>query len=88
MTIEESDFRLTSVNDSSIFFDLELITIVNKGKANERKEFKNVAYGISLESAIKKIAANRVSQKLDVCNLRDYIKEYKNSIDSIKSLIN
>ena len=47
MTIEESDFRLTSVNDYSNLFNLEILTVINKGKSNEGKEFKNVAYGVS-----------------------------------------
>ena len=35
MTIEESDFRLTSVTDYSNLFDLEILTTINKGKSNE-----------------------------------------------------
>ena len=87
MTIEESDFRLTSVNDYSNLFNLEILTVINKGKSNERKEFKNVAYGVSLENAIKKIAFYRTSMKLDTCNLKEYIETFKESLDSINSLI-
>ena len=87
MTIEESDFRLTSVNDYSNLFNLEILTVINKGKSNERKEFKNVAYGVSLENAIKKIAFYRTSMKLDTCTLKEYVETFKESLDSINSLI-
>ena len=87
MTIEESDFRLTSVNDYSNLFNLEILSVINKVKSNERKEFKNVAYGVSLENAIKRVAFYRTSMKLDTCTLKEYIETFKESLDSINSLI-
>lgn len=88
MTIEEKDFRLAPVSDSSICFDLELLyTIRPKGK-EERLEFKNVAYGISLETAIKKIAQHRVvcKHKDEAIKLLTYFSEFKKELDSLKEL--
>lgn len=87
MIIEERDFRLTPVKDSGDIFDLELLKTINKGKETERQEFKNVAYGITLETAIRYIANTRISANYpDVINLKTYLKEYKKIIDEIKKL--
>lgn len=87
MIIEESDFRLIPVKDSGDRFDLELLKVVNKGKETERQEFKNVAYGVTIESAIKYIANARVSaNNPESIDLKTYLKEYKKIIDDIKQL--
>ena len=88
MIIQEDDFKLTSVSDSSPLFDLELLKIVNKGKNNEKKEFQNAGYGLPLESAIKKIATYRLNNKLgdDPIGLKVYIEAYKEIVNEIKKL--
>ena len=87
MIIEESDFRLIPVKDSGDRFDLELLKVVNKGKETERQEFKNVAYGVTIESAIKYIANARVSaNNPESIDLKTYLKEYNKIIDDIKQL--
>lgn len=86
MIIEEKDFRLTPVSDSCPMFDLELLyTVRPKGK-EARQEFKNVAYGISLESALKKIIQYRISCKYDTINLATYLKEFKEELDLLRKL--
>lgn len=87
MIIEENDFKLTSIDDSSPFFDLELLfTIRPKGKES-RQEFKTVAYGITLETALKKIVNHRISNKYEnSINLSTYLKELKSEVESIKNL--
>lgn len=89
MVIEEKDFRLIPISESSPHFDLELLHLIKPKGKEPRLEFKNVAYGISLESAIKKIAHFRVS-----CNHRDeavqlvtYFEEFKYELDSLKELL-
>jgi hypothetical protein len=86
MIIEEKDFRLTPVSDSCPIFDLELLyTVRPKGK-EARQEFKNVAYGISLESALKKVIQYRLSCKYDTINLATYLKEFREELDSLRKL--
>lgn len=87
MTIEESDFRLTPINDSSPFFDLELLdTIRPKGK-EARQEFKNAAYGIKLETALRMIAHRRVCNKHpDTISMQTYLNEFKEEVKSLKAL--
>lgn len=90
MVITESDFKLTPISDSSPLFDLELLyTIKPKGK-EARQEFKIDSYGISLESAIKKIAQYRVTTKHkdEAIKLLTYFTEFKKELDSIKKLYN
>lgn len=85
MVIEESDFRLIPVKESGLLFDLELLKVINKGKENERTEFKNIAYGITIESALKYIANARINSKHnDSISLKQYLQEYKDIINSIK----
>lgn len=86
MVIEEKDFRLIPISDSNLFFDLELLyTVRPKGK-EARQEFKNVAYGISLNNALKKIIQYRLSHKYDTVDLATYLKEFRNELDSLKAL--
>lgn len=88
MIIEEKDFRLIPVSETSELFDLEVIYTVNKGKENERKEFRNVAYGVPLESAIKRIATYRLNNKLgdDPIGLKVYLETYKDIVNEVKKL--
>lgn len=88
MVIEESDFRLTSVNEYSTKWDLELLyTVRPKGK-EARTEFKAVAYGLPLESALKRVINFRINNKYqDVISLRDYLKEYKDQLNQLNHLL-
>lgn len=88
MIIEEKDFKLTPVNDSSVNFDLELLYKVQPRDKEARMEFKNVAYGITLNHAIHKIAQYRVNQKhkSEAITLLTYFKEFKEELDSLKAL--
>lgn len=88
MIIEESDFRLTPINESSPKFDLELLYTINPKGKESRKEFKIVAYGIGIEYAIKKIAHYRVCCKHneEAIRLLTYFEEFKEELDSLKAL--
>ena len=90
MIIEESDFKLIPVSESNPMFDLELLyTIKPKGK-EKRLEFKNAAYGVSLEAAIKKIIQYRIcsKHKEDAINLQTYLSEFKQQLKDLKNLFN
>lgn len=88
MVIEEKDFRLIPTSDSSLRFDLELLyTVRPKGK-EARQEFKNVAYGVCLDHAIRKIAHYRVNLKHEneAITLLTYFQEFTRELDSLKAL--
>lgn len=88
MTIEEADFRLTPCSEASPHFDLELLYVVNKGKDNERTEFRNAGYGLSLESAIRKITMSRIGNKYGegAISLKQFLEEFKGEIEKIKQM--
>lgn len=88
MTIEEADFRLTPCSEASSQFDLELLYVVNKGKDNERTEFRNAGYGLSLESAIRKITMSRIGNKYGkgTISLKQFLEEFKGEIEKIKQM--
>lgn len=87
MIIEEADFRLIPASETGNKFDLEFLYIVNKGKENERSEFKNAAYGITLETAIDYIANRRVINKNpDTITLKDWLIQYKDVKEELKKL--
>lgn len=64
MIIENNDYILEQLSDNSIFWDLTFPKVIHKGKDNERIEFKDPIYGITLDSAKKRIALFRVNNKL------------------------
>lgn len=87
MVIEEKDFRLTPIKDSQGMFDLELLKVVNKGKENERQEFKNVAYGVTLEKALLYVANARIADKSpETIDLKTYLEEFRNQIAELRQL--
>lgn len=88
MVIEEKDFRLIPVSDSCPTYNLELLCKIQPKGKEARLEFKNVAYGISLEYAIKKIAHYRVCCKHneEAVRLLTYFKEFKEELNSLKTL--
>lgn len=89
MEIVEKDFKLKPISDDCPQFDLELLYVVKPRGGEARLEFKNAGYGMSLESAIKRIAHYRVS-----CNHKDeairsstYSQEYNKELDNLKKLL-
>lgn len=87
MIIEESDFKLENASDFSQFWDLELLYTVKPKSGEPRQEFKNAGYGLTLESAIKRIINYRLNNKKEIYTLKEYLAEYKTENDSTKSLL-
>lgn len=87
MIIEESDFRLENSSDFSQFWDLELLYIVKPKSGEPRQEFKNAGYGLTLESAIKRVINYRLSNKKEIYTLKEYLEEYKAENDKIRRLV-
>lgn len=79
MVIEEKDFRLTPVNDSSPMFDLELLHIIKPKGGEPREEFKVAGYGLPLEAVIKRIISFRIQSKRgdETISLKKYLEDYK-----------
>ena len=89
MIIEENDFKLESITDSSQLYDLELLYTIKPKGGEARQEFKPAAYGISIEAAIRKIIQNRISNnhKNEAISLECYFSEFKEELNSFKNLL-
>lgn len=88
MTIEEKDFKLVPVSDSSPKFDLYLLHVVKPKGGEPREEFKDPLYGLPLESAIQRIINYRISKKYGegVITMKTYLTEYKQIKEEITKL--
>lgn len=86
MQIQGDFYKITSIDDSSPFWDLELLKTI-KSKTNPRQEYVNVGYGLTLDSAIKRIIQFAISSKYDVLTLKDYLRAYKKLSESITNAV-
>lgn len=87
MIIQEDDFKITSIDESTPCFDLELLYTVNKGKSNERVEFRNAGYGMPFDHALKKIIMYRISKKQENFSLKEFIKEWRLESEKLRNVI-
>ena len=79
-------YRITSIDDNSPFWDLELLKTI-KSKTNPRQEFINVGYGMPLESAIKRIINFAIANKHDTLSLSEYLIQFKKEKECIMKKI-
>ena len=63
MIIKTNDYILKQISEDSLFWDLTFSKVINKGKDTERIEFKDPIYGVTIESAKKRIALWRTNKK-------------------------
>lgn len=66
LLIQGSDFALKAFNETSDLFDLYLLRVINKGKANEKLEYKIDGYAMSLNRAVQKIIQYRIRKRAAV----------------------
>jgi len=84
MTIEESDFKL-EYDEGCDKFDLYLLYTINaKNEEKRREELKLEGYSMDLTSCINRIIRYRLKKKLDIVDLKTYIKEYQDECKEIK----
>ena len=76
MTIEGSFYKIVPINDNSPFYDLYLLRSI-KSKTNPRTEFVNAGYGLTIESAIRRIIQFTICSKHDSLTLKEYLNEFK-----------
>lgn len=82
MVIEEADFKMESDNQGR--FDLFF-------RNNTNTNWKLYGYSMTLKNCIQAISHERLSQKLDVIDLKTFIKELKsmhNEVVNLLSIIN
>lgn len=84
MIIQGDIYRLTPINEHSPKYDLELLHSI--GGKNPREEFKVVAYGISLESALERTILFATNKRLgdEVVTLKQFLYVYKEESNKIR----
>jgi hypothetical protein len=86
MVIEGKDYKIEKVNDSE-FYNLSMLSVINKGTDKEREEFKIISYGIPFEVCIKKIADYRLRNIEGTYTLKEYIEKFKDIIKELEDEI-
>jgi len=88
MTLEDTDYRLVPIDDDgSPFFDLYLMKTIRPKGGPARKEMTLVAYGMTLRSAIERIASYRVQKRHpeEALQIRQYFKEFIQELKLVKN---
>lgn len=89
MVIEEKDFRMTQISQSSPFWDLELLKTIKPKGGEPRQEFTNVGYGMTLGHCLKSIMSFRIASRHteEAISMKQYLKEFIAGLTEIKSYI-
>lgn len=79
MIIKTNDYILKQISEDSLFWDLTFSKVINKGKDTERIEFKDPIYGVTIESAKKRITLWRTNKKCsEEITPQEFNKVYSN----------
>ena len=87
--IEEHDFKMESSHPNDVrFFDLYFTHTVNRGKDNERQEFKLEGYGIQLKNCLRRICAMRAGKadKKQFSSFKEFVLQYQAQVAEVKRL--
>ena len=89
MTIEGKDYKLIPIDGYTPRFDLELLYEVKPRGRESRLEFRNVAYSISLDHAIKIIANYHINcnHRDEAVTLLEYLKEFTEELKFLKDVL-
>jgi len=84
MIIEEEDFKLI-YDDDHDRFDVYTVKVINaKDLEKRREEYSIYGYSMTLEGALRKIINMRISKRKESYFLKEYLKEYKDLLSSLK----
>lgn len=88
MVIEEKDFRMTQISQSSPFWDLELLKTIKPKGGVARQEFVNVGYGMTLGHCLRSIMSFRIANKHEeAVTMKQYLKEFIAGLKELRSYI-
>lgn len=89
MIIQEKDFRLIPTDAHSNRFDVELLYLVKPKTGEPHEEFKNVAYSVSLEYAMRLIINYRTNKKLKDASvtMKQYLYVWITELKYIKDIV-
>ena len=89
MVIEEKDFRMTQISQSSPFWDLELLKTIKPKGGEPRQEFVNVGYGMTVPHCLRAIVNYRIACKHteDAISMKQYLNELLPELRELKRYI-
>jgi hypothetical protein len=82
MIIQGKDYKIEKLENSE-FYNLSLLSIINKGTDKEREEFKVISYGIPFDECIKKIVDYKLRQVDGTYTIKEYVDKYKDLVNEI-----
>ena len=82
MVIEGKDFRMEKLKDAP-FYNLSLLTTINKGTDKEREEYKIVSYGIPFDVCINKIVDYKMRRLEGRYTVQEYIEKYEQFVNEV-----
>jgi hypothetical protein len=82
MVVEYDKFKMEKLEDLP-FYNLSILSVVNAGKENERKEFKVIGYGMPFDSCIRRIVDYEMSQIEGTYTIKEYIDKYEELVNKI-----
>lgn len=83
MTIEEADFKLVQVGETSYLWDLYVLKTINPRDGIPREELTLDGYGMPLDAAIRRIASFRMNKNHETLTMAEYLDEYRKIIDDL-----
>jgi len=85
--ITYNEFKIVPI--SAIMFDLErTVQVTNKQTGEKTDKQSIIAYGVTLEGAIKRISGIVVQESNeDDITLKEYINQLNNQVQTIKNLL-
>lgn len=86
IVIEESDFKLEQVNESSNRWDLWFKKVVKHKNGTTDEAWDVSCYGVSLAHCIDKIINRRLANKQEVYSLKQFINDYRIMKSEIEKL--
>lgn len=82
MLIEGDFYRMEKIKDAP-FYNLSMLTIINKGTDKERSEFKIVGYGMPFDSCIKRIIDYQMQSLEGIYTIKEYLEKYEELVNII-----
>ena len=91
MILTGKDFELRQINDTAPFWDVYILKTIRPKGCESREELTNVAYGCTLDSAIRRIISYKINKKYftdqeGVLELKKYIAEFTSAVDRLEKL--
>jgi len=88
MNIKVNEFTIKQEESSPLHFNLYKDKVIekkgdNKGKVREVA----LAYGVSLQGAIKRIVADKASEDDNIYSLKEFLVEYNKIVDKVEKIV-